>query len=127
MDIQLIEISAFPGYENIHRKIAIVGKNEDYVNSTVTLLCEVRHYDPDGNRLLNMKGFESETILLVASDASKVDPETGALVFPDPKGNYPTGSMGQYSWLKMAVEAGANPFAITAGAVMEADKLKRFS
>ena len=126
-NIQRVQISPSPGYPDVVRKIAIVGKNEDYKNETVTLICSVEHYDQSGNRLNAFASIEKDSFLLVAKDESKVNPATGALVFPDDKGNYPAGAIGQYTWLKMAVENGANPFDIAAGAVIEADSLKRFT
>ncbi len=125
-DLQRIEIQPSSGYKDVVRKIAIVGKNEDYVNRSVTLICAVEHYDKDGKRLKAFASIERDPFLLQATDTSYVNPQTGALVFPNAKGEYPAGSMGQYSFLKMAVEGGMNPFAITAGAVLEAAALGRF-
>ena len=126
MDLQRIDISAFPDASGIQRKIAILGRNEDYQNRTVTLICGIEHYDQDGDRLRVFAAIERDPFLLVASDTSFVDPQTGALVFSDFEGNYPQGSIGQYSWLKAAVESGANPFSIAEAAVLEADSLGRF-
>ncbi len=125
--LQRIEISSSPGYPDVVRKIAILGKNEDYKAKTVTLICGIEHYDQAGNRLKAFQSIERDSFLLVASDTSYVNPGTGALVFPGEDGQYPAGSMGQYSFLKYAVENGANPFTITAGAVMEADAYGRFT
>lgn len=126
-NLQRIDISASPGYPDVVRKIAVLGKNEDYLNKSVTLICRVEHYDVHGFRLKAFAPIERDPYLLIASDTSYVNPETGALVFPDEHGSYPPGSMGQYSWLKLAVESGANPFTISQGAVMEADSLSRFN
>ena len=126
-DLQKIAISSSPGYPDVARKIAVAGRNEDYKSQTVTLICFVEHYDAQGYRLNAFQCIERDPFLLVADNSSKVNPETGALVFPDETGNYPEGSIGQYDWLKLAVENGANPFVIAAGAVMEADSLKRFN
>ena len=127
MDLQRIAISAFPDASGIQRKIAILGRNEDYQNRTVTLICGIEHYDQTGNRLKVFAAIERDPFLLVASDTSFVDPQTGALVFADQTGSYPAGSVSQYSWLKTAVENGANPFAIAQAAVLEADSLGRFT
>lgn len=126
-DLQRIPISASEAYPGVVRKIAIVGKNEDYEQRTVTLICKIEHTDADGRRLNAFATLERDPFLLVASDSSLVHPQTGALVFPDESGNFPKGSIGQYTWLKAAVENGVNPFDITAGAVLEADTLKRFT
>jgi hypothetical protein len=126
-DLQRIQISSSPGYPQVTRKIAVVGKNEDYQSGTVTLICNIEHYDAAGKRLKAFQSIERDPFLLVASDTSMVNPQTGALVFPNSLGEYPAGSMGQYSWLKMAVENGANPFDISAGAVLEADGYGRFN
>lgn len=126
-DLQRINISASPGYPDVVRKIAVTGKNEDYKYRTVTLICAIEHYDKNGNRLKAFTAIERDSFLLVASDTSFVNPQTGALVHPDATGNIPAGAMGQYSWLKMAVENGANPFEITTGAVLEADGYGRFN
>lgn len=128
MNLQRIQISASPGYPDVVRTIAIVGRNEDYLNQVVTLICAMEHADQDGNRLKAFGALEKEHFLLVADNTSKVNPSTGTLVFPDPEtGEYPAGSMGQYDFLKMAIENGANPFTITEAAVLEADNLKRFT
>ena len=125
--IQRIEISPSPGYPDVVRKIAVIGKNEDYKYCSVTLICQIEHYDQTGKRLNAFAAIERDPFLLIADDSSRVNPETGALVFKDANGNYPAGSIGQYTWLKAAVENGANPFAITTGAVLEADSLGRFT
>lgn len=126
-DLQRIPISASPGYPDVVRKIAIVGKNEDYEQRTVTLICKIEHYDAESRRLNAFVSLERDHFLLVASDTSKVASATGALVFPDESGSFPQDSVGQYTWLKSAVENGVNPFDIAAGAVLEADALKRFT
>lgn len=125
--IQRVEIAPSPGYPDVVRKIAVIGKNEDYQNGSVTLICSIEHYDLAGNRLKAFAAIEKDPFLLVADNSSQVNPATGQLVFPDNTGNYPAGSMGQYDWLKMAVESGANPFTISEGAVMEASLLGRFN
>lgn len=124
-DLQRIDISGWLE-ASVCRKIAIVGKNEDYQRKTVTLICAVEHYNMEGIRMRAFAPLERDPFLLVASNESKVNPETGALVFPI-DGVYPAGAVGQYDWLKAAVEAGANPFAIIASAVLEADLLGRFT
>ena len=126
-DLQRVPISSSPGYPDVVRKIAVIGKNEDYKGKTVTLICAIEHYDQEENRLKAFAAIERDAFLLVASDTSFVNPATGALVFPGADGQYPAGAMGQYTWLKMAVENGANPFEITAGAVLEADAYGRFT
>lgn len=127
MDLQRINISASPGYPDVVRKIAVIGKNEDYKGKSVTLICSIEHYDQDNNRLKAFQSLERDNFLLVADNTSFVNPGTGALVFPDGDGQYPDGSVGQYTWLKAAVEAGANPFTISQGAVLEADSFGRFT
>ena len=127
LTVQRILITPSPGYPDVVRKIAVVGKNEDYKNGSVTLICEIEHYDKDGNRLRAFSAIERDPFLLVADDSSFVDPQTGKLVFKDNKGQYPAGSVGQYTWLKLAVESGANPFTISEGAVLEASLLGRFN
>ena len=126
-NVQRIEISPSPGYPDVVRKIAVVGKNEDYKYGSVTLICQIEHYDKDGNRLNAFAAIERDPFLLVADNNSLVNPATGALVFKDETGNYPAESMGQYSWLKAAVESGINPFDISHGAVLEASALGRFN
>lgn len=126
-NVQRILIAPSPGYPDVVRKIAVVGKNEDYKYRSVTLICQIEHYDKDGHRLNAFAAIERDPFLLVADDSSMVDPATGALVFKDATGNYPAGSMGQYSWLKAAVESGVNPFDISQGAVVEASVLGRFN
>jgi hypothetical protein len=126
-NIQRIEISPFPGYPDVARKIAVVGKNEDYKSGSVTLICQIEHYDQNNNRLNAFAAIERDSFLLVADDSSKINPQTGALVFPDETGHYPAGSVGQYTWLKAAVESGVNPFDISHGAVLEASALGRFN
>lgn len=126
-NIQRIEISPSPGYPDVVRKIIIAGRNEDYVNETVTLICRIEHYDQHNNRLNAFAALERDSFLLVADDTSMVNAQTGALVFPDVNGNYPEGSIGQYTWLRTAVEGGMNPFAIAEGAVLEADSYGRFT
>lgn len=127
-NLQRIAISSSPGYPEVDRKIAIIGRNEDYAGKTVTLICKIEHYSQDDQRLNAFAALERDPFYLIADDSSKVNPETGALVFPDPEtGQYPAGSIGQYTWLKGAVEAGANPFTITEGAVLEADSYLRFT
>lgn len=126
-NIQRVEIAPSPGYPDVVRKIAVTGKNEDYKNGSVTLICEIEHYDPTGYRLRAFAAIEREPFLLVADNSSMVNPQTGQLVFKDSKGKYPAGSVGQYDWLKMAVESGANPFTISEGAVLEASALGRFN
>jgi len=125
--VQRILITPSPGYPDVVRKIAVVGKNEDYKNGSVTLICEIEHYDKDGNRLHAFAAIERDPFLLVADDSSFVDPQTGRLVFKGSNGQYPAGSVGQYTWLKLAVESGANPFTISEGAVLEASLLGRFN
>ncbi|MDQ6479814.1 hypothetical protein [Dyadobacter sp. LHD-138] len=126
-NIQRIDISPFPGYPDVARKIAVVGKNEDYKNGSVTLICQIEHYDQVGKRLNVFAAIERDPFLLVADDTSMVNSATGALVFKDENGHYPAGSVGQYTWLKLAVESGANPFTISEGAVLEASALGRFN
>lgn len=126
-NLQRIEISSSPGYPQVVRKVAVTGKNEDYRKGAVTLICEIEHYDQSGTRLKAFAALEREPFLLIADNTSFVDPQTGALVFKDEQGQYPQGAMGQYTWLKLAVENGANPFVITQAAVLEADSLKRFN
>ncbi|GGM81798.1 hypothetical protein GCM10010967_11940 [Dyadobacter beijingensis] len=126
-NLQRIAISSSPGYPDVVRQIVVVGRNEDYQNESVTLICMIEHFDGTGYRLNSFRAIEREPFLLMADNSSKVNPENGALVFPDQSGNYPEGSVGQYDWLKAAVENGANPFTIATGAVMEADALKRFN
>lgn len=126
-NLQRIGISPSPGYPDVVRKIVVIGRNEDYQNQSVTLICMIEHYDENDYRLNAFRAIERDPFLLMADNTSKVNPETGALVFPDQAGNYPEGSVGQYDWLKAAVENGANPFTIATGAVMEADSLKRFN
>jgi len=127
LTVQRILITPSPGYPDVVRKIAVVGKNEDYKNGSVTLICEIEHYDKDGNRLRAFAAIERDPFLLVADDSSFVDPKTGKLVFKGSNGQYPAGSVGQYTWLKLAVETGANPFTISEGAVLEASLLGRFN
>ncbi|WP_254561789.1 hypothetical protein [Dyadobacter diqingensis] len=126
-NIQRVEISPSPGYPDVVRKIIIAGRNEDYLAKTVTLICRIEHYDQHNNRLNAFAAIERDPFLLVADDTSKVDPLTGALVFPDENGNYPIGATGQYTWLHAAVESGVNPFSIAQGAVLEADSYLRFT
>lgn len=126
-NLQRIGISSSPGYPDVVRQIVVVGRNEDYKSESVTLICMIEHFDGSGHRLNSFRAIEREPFLLMADNSSKVNPESGALVFPDQAGNYPEGSVGQYDWLKAAVENGANPFSIATGAVMEADSLKRFN
>ena len=126
-NIQRIQITPSPGYPDVVRKIAVVGKNEDYKNGSVSLICEIEHYDSTGYRLKAFAAIEKEPFILIADNSSLVNPQTGQLVFKDGKGNYPPGSMGQYDWLKLAVESGANPFTISEGAVLEASALGRFN
>ena len=125
--LQRFDIAASTGYPDVARKVAIIGRNEDYVGQRVTLLTKVEHYDAEGKRLNAFAPLEINPILLVADNTSYVNPETGALVFADAvTGQYEQGSVGQYDWLKSAVEAGANPFDIASGAVLEAVSLGRF-
>lgn len=126
-NLQRIGISSSPGYPDVVREIVVVGRNEDYQSESVTLICMIEHFDGLGHRLNSFRAIERDPFLLMADNSSKVNPETGALVFPDQVGTYPEGSVGQYDWLKAAVENGANPFTIATGAVMEADALKRFN
>ena len=126
-DLQRVDISSSPGYPEVLRKIAVIGKNEDYKSKSVTLICAIEHYDQHGTRLKAFQTIERDPFLLVADNTSFVDPATGALVFPGENGEYPEGVTGQYSWLKLAVESGANPFDISARAVLEADAYGRFN
>lgn len=126
-DLQKINISALPGFPAISRKMAVIGKNEDYENRTVTLVLKPEHYDASGNRLNAFKALEEKPFLLVATDTSYVNPESGALVFPDGSGNMPHGSIPQYTFLKNAMENGANIMALIEYAVTEADNLGRFT
>jgi hypothetical protein len=127
-NIQRIEISSSAGYPDVKRKIAIIGRNEDYKNGSVTLICQVEHYDQNSNRLKAFAAIERDPFLLVADDTSMVNPLTGQLVFKDANGNYPPDAVGQYTWLKLAVELnGVNPFIIATEAVREADELGRFT
>lgn len=124
-DLQRINISPLPGFPAISRKIAVVGKNEDYQNRTVTLVCRVEHYDASGNRLNTFKVLEEKPFLLVATDTSYVNPESGALVLsagPDTPGVVP-----QYTFLKNAMASGANILSLIEYAVTEADSLGRFT
>lgn len=125
-NIQRIEISPSPGYPDVVRKILIAGRNEDYITKTVTLICRIEHYDQHNNRLNAFAAIERDSFLLVADDTSMVNAQ-GALVFADGQGNFPEGSVGQYTWLHLAVGGGMNPFAIAEGAVLEADSYGRFT
>lgn len=121
--IQRIIISSSVGYPDVIRKIAIIGKNEDYARQSVTLICSIEHYAPDGvTRLGAFKAIEKDPFLLVADNTSIVNPDTGALIL----GGEPLG-VGQYTWLKQAVENGANPFVLSEAAVLEADGYGRFN
>ena len=126
-NIQRIEISPSPGYPDVVRKMVVAGRNEDYLSKTVTLICRIEHYDQNSKRLNAFATIERDPFLLIADDSSRVNPQTGALVFKDENGNYPAGSIGQYTWLQAAIESGANPFDIATGAVIEADSLGRFT
>lgn len=124
-DLQRIDISPLPGFTAIARKIAITGKNEDYQNRTVTLVCRIEHYDASGNRLNTFKALEEKPFLLVATDSSYVNAETGALV-PDAGPNTPE-VIPQYTFLKNAMASGADMFSLMESAVLEADTLGRFT
>ncbi|PWJ49590.1 hypothetical protein CLV98_1463 [Dyadobacter jejuensis] len=125
--LQRVVISSSPGYPQVVRKIVVVGKNEDYRNESVTLICMIEHYDQNDNRLQAFKAIEVNPFLLIADNSSYVNSETGGLVFKDSQGQYPAGSVPQYDWLRQAVENGANPFHIAQGAIIEADSLGRFT
>jgi hypothetical protein len=57
-DLQRVPISSSPGYPDVVRKIAVIGKNEDYQGRTVTLICAIEHYDQDDNRLKAFAAIE---------------------------------------------------------------------
>lgn len=119
--MQSIAIYPHSAYPTVNRKIEVVGKNEDYESESVTLLCRIRHTDQEGERIKALAPIEKDLILLKATDESIVDPQTGALL----PINTP-GGVGQYTWLKTAIEAGANPFILIEGAVLEAASMGRF-
>ena len=125
-NLQRIEIGPAPWFPDVVRKVVVTGKNEDYSNRTVTLICQLEYYDKENRRLLAFAKLEGNAILLTATDTSWVNPATGALVFPDENGQHPEGSMPQYSFLEYAIQNGMNPFTIAEGAVMEAAALGRF-
>jgi hypothetical protein len=127
-ELQTFDISHFPGIAEIARKALVIGRNEDYENRKVTLLVRVEHYTLAGARINSMTAIERTPFLLIASDESFVNPQTGALVFPDPvTGQYPAGSISEYAFLKAAVDDGVNPNTLVQGAILQADALGRFN
>ncbi len=125
--LQTISISDFPNLPEIKRKVVIIGRNEDYENKRVTLLCRVEHYNQANERIHNLRAIERDPYLLVATSDTLVNPNTGAILLPDGEGNYPQDSMSEYDFLKAAIDAGANHNVLVEGAVLQADSFNRFN
>lgn len=114
-------------YPDVVRKIVIAGRNEDLIAGTISLICLIEHYDQQGARLHAFRAIERDAFVLVASDDVKVDAETGVPLAIGEDGHMPSGGVGQYTWIRQAIEGGSSAYDLAITAVLQGDQAGIFT
>lgn len=104
---------------NLPRVAYALSLHESEEREDVSIVVEIKTFK-------DSEEVHSKIVTLLANNSTKVDNEGNILVVND-EGNYPEGAIGQYDYLKAAINSGINYYTLKKLHITQADQRGRFN